>query len=155
MITAQEESLAMALPEIQGLLQQHYEELSMHVGRFPWVCNFQEYFRREANGQLLIITLREDGRLMGYFVGFVMTGLHYQTCLTLTMDVFYIQPGRRNVGAGAFKLFRRAEKSAKARGVQLINYGSKLHRDSGRLFQAFGMKPYETWYCKFLEPEAQ
>lgn len=150
-ITAQEETLSGALPEISIHFDQHYDELSKHVGRYNWKCDFRKHFEAEAMGRFLTVTLREDGVVIGYFMGFIGPGNHYEHCLTLTMDLFFITPERRNVGAGAFKLFKKVEKTARARGVNLLLYGSKLHKDSGRLFRAFGMAPIETWYSKFLE----
>jgi hypothetical protein len=150
MIAAQE-SLSMAFDEIRACLDTHYEQLSLHRGRFPWVCNFAEYWRREADGELLVVVLRERGEAVGYYVGFVRPGLHYQTCLTLTMDVFWIKPEWRDIGMGALRLFRKVEQSARLRGVNLMMAGSKLHQDSSRLFKALGYAPAEQWHYKFLD----
>ena len=153
-IGAQQETLGTALRDITLCLDGHYEELSVHrLHGYPWVCNFPLYFEREANGQLLLVTLRAEGILVGYFVGFVMPGLHYQTCLTLTMDVFWIKPEWRNKGAGALKLFRKVLAVAKLRGVDLAMFGEKHHVPfrAGRLFKALGFAPSETWHFKFLK----
>jgi GNAT superfamily N-acetyltransferase len=107
------------------------------------------YAAREAAGELMVITLRDKGRLVGYFVGIVAPGLHYSTCLTLTMDIFWTHPDIRGGFAGV-KLFRAVEKEAKRRGVQRMFYGSKLHKDCGSLFRYLGLEPIETYYSKWI-----
>jgi len=150
MITAQEEAWSQAIVDMEPLLAEHYQELSLHTGLFPLSVCFGIYNAMEARGELMVVTLRELGTLVGYFVGFVRPGMHYSTCLTLTMDVFFLSPEVRNKGAGAFKLFRHVEKAAKARGVDYMLFGSKKHKDSGRIFQAMKMTHIEDWYGKFL-----
>jgi GNAT superfamily N-acetyltransferase len=61
---------------------------------------------------MMLVTLREDGEIVGYFIGFVAPGLHYKTCLTLTMDIFYVLPEHRGSGGGVI-LFKAVEKEAR------------------------------------------
>jgi GNAT superfamily N-acetyltransferase len=151
MMTAQEEPWALALPEMKEFFSCHYDDLSLHkAAGFPLSISYDIYNAMEAQGQLLVVTLRFDGALVGYFVGFVKPGLHYNTCLTLQMDVYYIAQEHRNKAMGALKLFRKVEAVARKRGVAYIVHGSKLHKDSGRLFKALGYAPAEMWYGKFL-----
>ena len=121
------------------------------VGCVPgdWVICVGSSAAREAAGELMVITLRDKGRLVGYFVGIVAPGLHYSTCLTLTMDIFWTHPDIRGGFAGV-KLFRAVEKEAKRRGVQRMFYGSKLHKDCGSLFRYLGLEPIETYYSKWI-----
>ena len=94
-------------------------------------------------------TNREAGKLVGYFVGFVAPGLHYETCLTLTMDIFYVHPDHRR-GIGGLKLFRAVEKEAKRRGVQRMLVGSKCHADASTLFERLGYTEVERYYSMWL-----
>lgn len=150
MITAQVETLADTLEEMKPLFPGHFEDLSRHKDRHELDPQYGVYLAREAAGQVLLVTLREDGALIGYFVGFVGPGLHYQTCLTLTPDIFWIAPEHRG-GSGALRLFRAVEKEARRRGVHLWMIGSKSHKDVGRLFEALGFEMAETLYWKWLE----
>jgi hypothetical protein len=149
-ITAQIESLAERLEEMKPLLGKHYDDLSLHKAHgFPLDPNFAEYLRRDAAGQVLLATVRMSGQMIGYFVGFVVPGLHYQTCLTLTMDIFFIDPAHRG-GTGALRLFRCVEREARRRGVNIWFSGSKLHKDTGRMFVALGFEKVEAYYAKWL-----
>ncbi len=102
-----------------------------------------------AAGELLTVTLREDGKMVGYFLGFVKPSLHYRDCLTLTMDIYYTVASVRG-GTAGLRLFRTVEREAKRRGVQRIFYGSKNHKDSSRLFAAMGFEPVETYHSKWI-----
>lgn len=150
MITAQVETLAGGgLDELKPLLPIHWEELALNKDKVPLDPQYDVYLAREAKGEVLFVSLRETGKLIGYFVGFIAPGLHYRTCLTLTMDIFFVEPSRRGHRGGVI-LFREVLREAKRRGVQRAFFGSKLHKDAGRLFQAFGFEAVETYYSAWL-----
>lgn len=152
MITAQVENLTERLDELKGFFAGHYEELSEHKGRFPLSPQYGEYLRRDAAGQALFVSLREDGKLCGYFVGFVTFGLHYETCLTLSPDIFYTVPEHRNGSPkAAIKLFREVEREARRRGVKLWTVGDKVKHPCGPLFKFLGFEPFEVIHAKWIE----
>lgn len=149
MITAQVEPFGPFLEEVKPMLQLHYEELALNKDKVPLAPQYEVYKARDDMGQVMVVTLREKGRLVGYFVGFIAPGLHYQTCLTLTMDIFWTHPDIRG-GLAGVKLFRTVEKEAKRRGVHRIFYGSKMHKDASRLFEFLKMDAVETYYSKWI-----
>ena len=149
MLTTQVEDWGPFIQEAQPLLPLHWEELALNKDKVPLNPQYDVYAARDAAGQVMVVTLRDVGRLVGYFIGFVAPGLHYQTCLTLTMDIFWTHPDARGGFAGV-RLFRAVEKEAKRRGVQRMFYGSKLHKDSSRMFEFLKMDPVETYYTKWI-----
>jgi GNAT superfamily N-acetyltransferase len=149
MLTAQVEPLTDRLDELKPMFPAHWEELALDREHVPLDPQYDEYLRRDALGMVLLVTLRRDGELVGYYVGFIAPGLHYRTCLTLTMDIYWTHPDIRGGSAG-LRLFRAVEREAKRRGVQRIIYGSKLHKDSSRLFEAVGARPIETYFSKWI-----
>ena len=149
MITAQVEPYMDCLPELMACYDHHWEELALNKDKVPLAPQYDIYEARDDAGQLLLVTLREAGRLVGYFIGFIAPGLHYKTCLTLTMDIFWTHPDVRGGFAGV-KLFRAVEKDAKRRGVHRMFYGSKMHKDASRLFEFLKMEPVEMYYTKWI-----
>jgi GNAT superfamily N-acetyltransferase len=149
MITAQVESLTAMLPELQPVFPEHYRELALDQDHVPLDPQYDEYLRRDAAGMIMLVTLRDRGELIGYFVGFVAPGLHYRTTLTLTMDIFYVRRDHRGNGAG-FVLFRAVEAEAKRRGVQRMLVGSKCHKEASWLFERLGYDRIEVYYSKWL-----
>jgi hypothetical protein len=149
MITAQVEPYSKCLPELMECYDLHWEELALNKDKVPLDPQYDLYEARDDAGQLLLVTLRETGRLVGYFIGFIAPGFHYKTCLTLTMDIFWTHPDVRG-GFSGVKLFRLVEKEAKRRGVHRMFYGSKMHKDASRLFEYLKMEPVEIYYTKWI-----
>lgn len=148
MITAQTESLTDRLEEMKPLFPMHWEELALNKDKVPLDPQYDIYLARDARGEVMFITLRDAGELVGYFVGFVAPGLHYKSCLTLTMDIFYVRPDKR--GRCGVKLFRAVEAEAKRRGVKRMFLGSKCHADASWLFEKLECEKVEIYYTKWL-----
>jgi GNAT superfamily N-acetyltransferase len=149
-ITAHVETWSGILDEAKGLFPLHWEELALNKDKVPLSVQYGVYAEHEAAGRLLVVTLRQSGRLVGYYVGLMAPGLHYSTCLTLTMDIFWTHPDIRGAGLPGVKLFRKVEEEARRRGVHRIFHGSKLHKDASRLFQYLEMEPVEVYYTKWI-----
>lgn len=149
MITLHIESFAERLNELQALLPEHYKELALNQSDVPLDPQYEVYIERERQGALLFVTLRDAGELIGYFIGFVAPGLHYKTCLTCTMDIFYVRKDKRQGSAGV-RMFRFVEKELRRRGVQRWFMGSKIHADASALFERIGASKVETYYSKWL-----
>lgn len=141
------ESMAQCLPELEKLFPEHWAELALDKDQFPLNPQYAVYAHREEQGELLCMVGRDNGGIVAYFVGFVAPGMHYQTCLTLTMDIFWVKPEYRGKSLG-IRLFRAVEAEAERRGVNRMFVGSKLHKDASWLFQKLGYKPVETYYSK-------
>lgn len=150
MLTATPEPFAPFLEEVKPLLPAHYAELALNQDRVPLSPQYDEYLRRDALGMVLCVAVREAGQLIGYFVGFVAPGLHYSTCLTLQLDIFWIHPDHRGK-KGGFMLFKAVEAEAKRRGVQRMFVGSKTHLPADWLFEKLGYHKVESVYSVMLE----
>lgn len=150
MITCHVESLTEHLPEIKKLLPLHYEELALNRDKVPLDPQYEIYIEREKRGELLFVVLRDAGEMIGYFIGFIAPGLHYRTCLTCTMDIFYIRKDKRGSALPGVKLFRFVQKEIKRRGVQRWFVGSKCHADASALFEFLKFEKVETYYSMWL-----
>lgn len=150
MLTAQPEEFAPFLEEVKPLLPAHYSELALNQDRVPLSPQFDEYLRRDSLGMVMAVTVRDAGELVGYFVGFIAPGLHYSTCLTLHLDIFWIRPDHRGQ-KGGFLLFKAVEAEAKRRGVQRLFVGSKTHLPADFLFEKLGYTKVETVWSAMLE----
>jgi GNAT superfamily N-acetyltransferase len=149
MMTFCVESLTQNLDSMKPLFPRHWQELALNQDKVPLDPQYDIYLARDARGEVLFVAGRDAGELIAYFVGFVAPGLHYKTCLTLTMDIFWVRPEYRGKSAG-IRLFKTVETEAKRRGVQRMFMGSKLHKDAGWLFDRLGYSPVETYYSKWF-----
>ena len=149
MITFAVEEWEDTLPELKPFFPIHYKELALNQDVIPLDPQWDVYSDRNANGQLMLVVGREDGYVIGYFIGFVLPSLHYKTSLTLTMDIFYIDKDKRK-GRCGIRLFQAVEKEARRRGVQRMLVGSKMHKDASALFKYLKYEPIETYFSKML-----
>jgi GNAT superfamily N-acetyltransferase len=149
MITILAESFEERLPELKPILPLHYEELALDQDKVPLAPNYDVYIERERHGQVMFMVARDKGELIGYFIGFVMPGLHYMTCLTLAMDIFYIHPAHRGNNTGR-DLFKAVEAEAKRRGVQRMIVSSKVHFSADWLFNRLGYTEIEHVYSNWI-----
>lgn len=149
-ITAQIENYTDCLDELRPMHHEHWLQLGPDRDKVPLDPQYDVYLQCDKDGKILLATLRENGELAGYFIGFVTPGLHYKTCLTLTMDIFWIREESRDKELGGVKLFRAAFEEAKRLGVQRIVCASKTHQDASRLFEFLKMEKIETHYSKWI-----
>lgn len=131
------------------LFPEHWKELALNQDKVPLDPQYDVYLDREALGQVLFVCGRDAGQIVAYFVGFVAPGLHYKTCLTLQMDIFWVMPSARGAMAGV-RLFKFVEQEARNRGVQRMFVGSKMHKDSSWLFERLQFTEVEKFYSKWL-----
>lgn len=150
MITCHVESFTDRIDELKQIIPMHYEELALNKDKVPLSPQWDIYKQRDAMGGVLFMVMREAGEMIGYFIGFIAPGLHYSTCLTCTMDIFYIRPDKRGSGLPGIKLFREVEKELKRRGVDRWFCGSKTKADASALFERLEFDRVEVYYSKWI-----
>lgn len=149
-LSAQVETLSPALlEEAKPLLERHWEEIALDQASVKLDPNWPRYVELSEAGALSIVTLRAQGRLVGYSCMILSPGLHYRSTFEARMDIFWLAPEYRG-RMGGVRLFRAVESELRRRGVKRAYVGSKLHKDVGRLFEALSYRPIETWYSKLL-----
>ncbi|ABO54192.1 GCN5-like N-acetyltransferase [Burkholderia multivorans] len=150
MITFSIEQFSDVYNELLPLLAEHYNEISTHVDHGVPLDPLVEVYRaRQADGSLMMVIGREEGKIVSYLVCFIAPGLHYRSCLTCSPDIFYVEPSRRGASIGV-RMFRFVEKELKRRGVQRWAVGSKVKHDASPLFRFLDFEPVETTYEKWL-----
>ena len=81
------------------------------------------YTSMPTRGEWVIIaTVRDDGRFVGYTILAIMPHLHYKSAGLMAMiDVYYLKPEYRKGGTGA-KMIMFAEKTLWEKGVKKIYF---------------------------------
>lgn len=152
-LTAQIEPYGAALEEMVPLYELHWREVALDQEHREAALapRFRQYEQRDAAGEVVLVTLRDSGRLCGYFLCFVGYGLHYSYCLTALMDILYVHPSVRG-RFGGLRLIRTMQRELRRRGVHRLFAGEKIGRSSGlgRLYEICGMRPVETYYSCWL-----
>jgi GNAT superfamily N-acetyltransferase len=136
--------------DAQIIFPRHYEELSLEKGRVPMALDFEKYQQVEDTGYLHILTMRSDGKLIGYYLALIVVHPHYKTGgLFSSCDMFYVLPEYRKGGTGA-KLLVMAEESLKDRGVLKASMSVKLKQNHSELLQGLGWEPTDLVLQKVL-----
>lgn len=144
MITFAIEKFSDVYAEMFPLLEKHYDEISVHKERgFPLAPQVEVYKQREREGSLLMIIGRERGQIAAYLVAFVTPGLHYKTCLSCAVDIFFVTPDARGAMNGV-KMLQFTKQVVEKRGVKRWTIGEKVAHPAARLFKRIGFQPVEV-----------
>jgi GNAT superfamily N-acetyltransferase len=157
-LTAQLETLASGLLEEVGpLLAEHHQRLGLFRERMPLDPNWTLYLAAEAMGELVIATLRDDGRLIGYYATFLRPGsLHYRRTPTAAQDVMWVGLEARRQGGGRMLLdlieAEIARRCGPAGALMIANskIGSPDHDGLDALFRGRDYAPSDLYYAKWI-----
>lgn len=149
MITYQQESLVTVKADIIPLLEKHWEEVALNKEKIKLNPDWDAYANLEDAGVLKIFTSREDGKLVGYFVVFVKSHIHYKDHLFCYNDVIFVDEEYRK-GFTSTRLIKFAEKCLKADGVEVMIVNTKRHKPFDSLLVWLGYKHIENLYSKVL-----
>ena len=97
------------------LVREHWRELGLDLD-LEISPDFERMKAMESLGIWKVVTVRDDGKLVGYLLAVVSQHLHYSTSPKMfIVDAYYITPEYRN-GTGV-KLLKFAEALAKELGA--------------------------------------
>ncbi len=154
MTTIQQEYLFNVYDELLPLFQVHWRDLGPYREKMPLSPNLKVYAYLETAGELIILTAREDKRLVGYFIAKVGPGLHYSQTIQAITDVPYVLPEVKMRGLVMMRLFHAAEDEFKRRGVgpwfASFKVGSRHEESMNRLLTHVGMKPCDLQWSKWI-----
>lgn len=154
MITAQVESFAAAVAEIDRLTPLHWNELALFRDRMPLAPQYAEYIQREARGQLFLTTVRRNGEIVAYYIAQVAPGFHYAKTMTAHMDVMYVVPDMKGRGV-ALPLMRCVERELRRRlgpngGPWFSGYKTGNPNGMPEFLKLFGFQPADTYVVKWV-----
>lgn len=145
MIEYREEVWKDTLPEIMKFLPDHYiEDGEANLG-VPFDPRLSLYQEMANKGGILLVTARKDGKVVGYFIGFLSMSLHSKDTLMCQGDGFYVSPAERGQNIG-FNMFRKVEEICRSKGVKLLFVGYRIDMDASFLFDKLGYKEVERYY---------
>ena len=134
MISYQLEPLFTFVPNLAPLMEEHYKEigdssLEPHLD-LPLYQGF------ETGGNLPILTVREDGKMIGYVVVFVKQHPHYKELCGFE-DAYFLSSQARKRGVGR-EMIEKMLEHLKARGVKKVFFHSKKKSSHKELFTTLG-----------------
>ena len=147
-ITYQTENLKDFIVEFAGLLKPHMTEINVteRLG-FEFRPDYFRYVRLQEAGVFLVVTCRDNDKLIGYCVMSIMPHIRYQACKIATEDLYYIVPEYRGKGLGK-RLFEETEKVLKEQGVNQVVFSTKTYSDNSHIFEKLGYELFEKHFTK-------
>lgn len=145
-MTFQIESIPVWAVEATQLIFDHWQELGLDLD-LEIAPDFAKMKQLEDMGMFKVLTVREQGKMVGYLLALINHHLHYRTSpKMLIVDAYYIAPAFRS-GAGA-KLIRFTESIARRFGCIKIYFSCKVHKDHSSLFTAMGYRLSDYAFTK-------
>jgi GNAT superfamily N-acetyltransferase len=135
--------------EACSIWPKHWEEIAVDRDAIKLNVDYAQYDALDSQGALHIVVARSAGRMVGYWLGIIRPHLHYKTSLSAFTDIYYVDPDFRK-GRVGIELFKFAEKTLKARGVQKIFTGTKVHLDMSKVFEHLGYRKTEVLFTKVI-----
>jgi hypothetical protein len=93
------------------------------------------YQRLADQGVLVFVSMRDDGHLKGYLIGFTYRSMHHKKILCGIVDSAYVEPEYR---AYAAVLAARYEKEMRGRGVEIIGWPTHVDGPIYEMLKAQG-----------------
>lgn len=149
MITFQFENVDDVIDEIKPLLERHWQEIALNKDKISFDPDYQQYFNLEKLGMLQVCTARDDDKLIGYTVDFILKHAHYQQNKFAMNDILFIAPEYRK-GTIAFKLLSKAKEGLKERGVDVHNLHMKVDHPFEALAERLDYTKIEYIYSSYL-----
>lgn len=145
-VTISRESFSPELfAELLPLAQKCWEESTVQKAdscayygerEFQIAPNLEIYQQLEGNGALVIMTLRDGGKLHGYAVGFAYKSLHHKPILGGVTDTFYVEPDYRSYSPVMVEKFEGAMREL---GVNIIGWPTQ---EGGPVYELLKARGY-------------
>lgn len=150
MITYQEETISDCKEELWPLIQLHHEEIDFYQDKVELDPDWDQFLALESLGITKMMTVRDSGKLVGYFMSLVMPHPHYKSDLYAINDILLLHPDYRKAGV-AVELFTRFEAWMKELGVSVMTVNMKTTAPFDALCEGLGWDYTERQYSKCIK----
>ena len=149
MITYQAESIEKILDELKPLLEKHWEEVAWYKEDIKLNPDYDRYLQLDLMGLIHAVTVRDDGKLVGYNINFINNHPHYKDHTYAVNDIIFLSPEYRKPGL-ASTLILITEKLLKEIGVSVVTIHMKTDHTFEGLMDHTGFERQEYIYSKKL-----
>lgn len=126
------------------LFQDDWDETNPFAEQIDFKLDYEKYFILEKQGRLLIVTARDEGKLVGY-IGFIASSsLHHKETVARSAGLFVAKTHRG--GMLGYKLIKRAIELQKGTTVKKIRISFGPFKDISKMLKRIGMTHAETVY---------
>ena len=144
-VTFMVEPFKEAFGEADALMAKHWEEIARNKHLLVLNPDVERYEIMEKKGDLLLVTARSAGALVGYFLWVLGTHSHYKDVLVAEEDLHYLTPECR-LGLIGYNFMKFSRQAALDRGAKLLVVREKLGHEHPALMKRLGYMPTEIAY---------
>jgi hypothetical protein len=131
------ERLSEIREELKELIGLHWEEIAVHKDKIPLDPDWEKYAAYDKQGNIVFITCRDGGKLIGYSVWFINHHMHYKRTLFALNDIVFIKKEYRK-GRNGINLIKFSEYMMKALGADKILWHVKVSNDWTNILRRLG-----------------
>jgi L-amino acid N-acyltransferase YncA len=148
MISVQSETLDQAWTDLVPLILSYWREAEVHRHYQGIDLRRDRYDEYERAGMLHCVTVRDDGRLVGYALGYISVSMRSQVN-TWGDDMFYLLPSYRGRTAGP-RMLRLIEEYCRDHQVAEIVLNARADGDLPDILGRLDYTPVSVQYSKRL-----
>jgi len=100
LITFQIENWSECVDEVAQLVTDHWREVANDRDKIPLDPDWEKYRNMDKAGILVLMTVRDDGVMVGYSLFVVMSLTHYKSNTVAMNDIIYVHPKYRGPRVG-------------------------------------------------------
>jgi len=114
--------------EFIALSVDHYREIALNQDKIPLDPDYDKYKSMGDNHSMIFISVRDNGKLIGYAFWMICQHLHYKSTRWAYNDIIYLDPKYRRSGLG-LKLIKASEQVMIDAGAKKIAWHVKVTND--------------------------
>ena len=150
MITIQRDTWVSAEHDVRSLIDAYWAEVRGDSQPEALDLDSSMYEQLEALGTLVVVTVRDGGKVVGFTGWTIIAHHHYQQTLTGVVDSWYLDPAYRK-GRLGIQLFQKALALLKGEGCEHAIATTSTAKNVSRLLErVLKFEPIEIMYCKRL-----
>lgn len=149
-LSFQVEKWSLVVEELKPLIVIQHAEIALDKDIIPLDPDWERYASWDALGALVIVTVRDGTRMVGWHWSLKGFHPHYKSTLFGMQDLYYLLPEYRSMPTIGLRMFMTMEKAMKEMGVVALIGNTKEHLDRSPLFMRLGWRRTGTLFTKVL-----
>jgi len=142
------EPLEQSWDDMLCLAKAHWMETEEYRHGQPFMPLYERYKGYEKAGWLLMFIARDEGKMVGYSIMYLVPSMHTQQMIA-TEDTWYLAPEARK-GRNAIRFYRYVEAECVARGAVEMIMTAKLANGAGKILEYLDFAVVSKQYSKKL-----
>lgn len=150
MLTYQLESFESFYAGAQELMEEHHREVARDKAHLQVSLDLPRYRVLDARGELLILTARHEGKMIGYLMVALARHPHYAVRCGFEDAHFLSKSYRQGLRNPWFRLVELAENLARELGLFSLTIHSKPSNRAGEVLELLGYPKSDELHTKVL-----